>query len=178
MARLEWEPTPDGCNSAGFRIRRLDGHPACWRLETSDDAVRHGGRSPRTSIHATVLDAKRRAQREEDERVRLARVRGHAAVGVVAGLIFTALFTSTHNAGVFIASMFFLYAALQSLVDAVSVLTAHAWGWTRDPGGPERLNWSSRMVLTAMERIRERQLASIRAEPPPAIIMLPPDPGR
>ena len=89
-------------SSAGFRIRRLDGRPACWRLETSDDPVRDGGRSPRTSIHATVPDAKRRAQREEEERVRLARVRGHAVVGVIAGLIFTALFTSTHSAGVFI----------------------------------------------------------------------------
>ncbi|NNC91346.1 MAG: hypothetical protein HKN80_02515, partial [Acidimicrobiia bacterium] len=100
MAKLEWEPTPEGYDSAGFRIRKLGGRSAHWRLETSDDAAIHGGRSPTTSTHVHLPDAMRRAQREEDERVRLARLRGHAAVGVIAGLTFTALFTSTSNAWV------------------------------------------------------------------------------
>lgn len=175
MARLEWEPTPDGYESAGFRIRSLEGRPARWRLEACDDTARDGGRSPATSVHATLPDAKRRAQRDEQERVRLARVRGHAVVGVVAGLLFTALFTATHSAWVFLGSMFLLYLALQSLVDAVTVHLSHAWGWNRDPGGPERLSLSSRLVLTATEQLRRRQLASVATEPPAAIIMLPPN---
>lgn len=174
MARLEWEPTSDGYGSAGFRIRLLDGHPARWRLETSDDAVREGGRSPTTSVHATLLDAKRRAQRDEDKRVRLALVQGHAVVSVVAGLIFTALFTTARHAWVYVGAMLFLYVALHSLVDAVLVLQEHAAGWTRDP---DRLSRSNRLVLTAMERLRRQHLASIETEPSPAIIMLPPGPG-
>lgn len=178
MTHVEWRKTRDGYESDGYLIRRLEarGKPS-WRLEVRDStAPQQGSRPLVMSVHATFRDAMNRASHDEGERVRRSRVTGHLIVGAASALVLISLATFLSNLGVFVAFALLLYVALRAFTDAISVQLGDAWGWTRDRGGPEQMTWSGRRVLAAMEGLRRRSLASAPAEPPGAILMLPPDP--
>ena len=178
MTDLEWRKTPEGYENDEYRIRRLEGWPRPrWRLEASDTVTAQQGSRPLTmSIHRTLRDAKRRAGRDEQDRIRRARVTGHVVVGIAASLIAAALSPFIDTIPGFVAFLVFLFVALRSLADAAGVWLGDAWGWPRDRGAPEKITWSGRRVLALMEAMRRRRLASARAEAEPAILMLPPEP--
>ena len=174
MPDLEWSESPDGLESDGYRIRRLDGHPPRWQLETLDDPVQVGASAPTVSVHPSLAAAKRRAGHDETERIRHARVRGHVVFGAVTGLVFLILLVSNSLAA-FVAAMICLYVALRFLAGAVELGLAEAWNWDHESEGAERLSWSARFVLAATNYLRKRQLAGARQAEPPSIIVLPPE---
>jgi hypothetical protein len=178
MTHLEWRKTRDGYESDGYLIRPLEqGGKPRWRLEVRDPAAEQQGSRPLVmSVHTTFRDAMDRASHDEGERVRRSRVTGHLIVGAASSLVLLSLATYLNKLGVFVAFAILLYVALRAFTDAISVQLGDAWGWTRDRGGPEQITWSGRRVLAAMEGLRRRSLASMRSEPPTAILMLPPDP--
>ncbi len=178
MDTLEWQRNPEGYESAGYMIRRLEGPQGPrWRLEGTDEpAPWLGSRRLTMSVHPTLRSAKDRARHDERDRVRRARVTGHLAVGIAASLIFAMLVPLMSSLGWFVVASVVLFVALRSLADAAGVWLGDAWGWTRHRGEPEPMTWSSRRVLSAMESLRRRRLAAAQIETPPAILMLPPDP--
>ena len=173
MPDLEWSETADGLESAGYRIRRLDGHADRWQLETLDDPVHSGARAPTVSVHPSLRAAQRRAEHDETERIRHARVRGHLVFGAVTGLVFLILLVSDSFAA-FVAAMILLYAALRFLAGAVELGLAEAWNWDHQSEGREHLSWSAQLVLAATNYLRRRQLAGAKQAEPPTIIVLPP----
>ena len=174
MPILTWEPTVDGFEADGFVIRRLAGDPPAWRLETSDAIVQHGAASPTSSVHPTLLAARQRAEHDERERIAVARVRGHVTLSITAGLLFIVLLTTIPRVEAYLASMFFLWLTLRSLVDAVEIHTEQAWGSIGFSPYDAPSSWTSRLVWRLANRLRRRQLA-VRAEESPAIIVLPPE---
>lgn len=174
MSDLEWSVTSDGHESAGYRIRRIDGRPPRWQLETIDGPVHAGARAPTVSVHPSLRAAKRRAGRDETERIRLARVRGHIVFGVVCGLAFLVFLVSGSFAA-FVVAMVFLYVALRFLAGAIEVGLGEAWNWDHESEGRSRLSWSARIVVAATQYLRRRRLAGGRPSESPAIIILPPE---
>ena len=178
MSDLEWRETPEGYESNGYRISRLDRRPRPrWLLEASDSVAPWlGSRSLTSSIHVTLRDAKDRARRDERERIRRARVTGHFVVAVAASLTFALSSAALAQTPVgFVVAVILVYVALRSFADAAGVWLGDAWGWTRDRGGPEHLPWSGRWVLAMVEGLHRRSLASTRAEPTSPIVTLPPE---
>jgi hypothetical protein len=175
MPDLEWSVTPDGHEGAGYRIRRVEGRPPRWRLETLDDPVYGGARTPTVSLHPSLPAAKRRAGRDERERIRLARVRGHIVLSLITGLAFAVLMASGRSVEEFAAAMVLLHVTLRSLGDAVIIGWRHAWTWDHDTEGPERVSWSGRIVLVVTEWLRTRQLMGTADSESPSIIVLPPE---
>ena len=174
MTDLTWHKSPEGFESDGYLIRRLEGRPnPQWRLEVRA-APSQGTRQLTMSVHSTVKQAKDRAAREESERIRRARVVGHLLVGMASTFVFIPLVANMRRFWVLIAVLTVLIVALRSFADAVGVWLGDAWGWTRDRGGPEYITRSGRWVLNVMDRLQRRSWAAARAEPESAIIILPP----
>jgi hypothetical protein len=175
MPDLEWSVTPDGHEAAGYRIRQVEARPPCWRLETLDDPVYGGARTPAVSVHPSLQAAKRRAGRDERDRIRLARVRGHILLSLIAGPAFVGLMTSGRSIEEFVTAMVLLHATLRSLEDAINIGWSHAWNWDHATEGPERMSWSARIVLFVTEWLRKRQLMGTADSESPSIIVLPPE---
>ena len=175
MPDLEWSVTPNGHEAAGYRIRRVDGRPPRWRLETLDDPVYDGARTPAVSLHPSLPAAKRRAGRDERDRIRLARVRGHIVLSLITGPVFVVLMNSGRSIEEFAAAMVLLHVTLRSLEDAISIGWSHAWNWDHDSEGPEQMSWSARIVLFVTEWLRKRQLTGTAYSESPSIIVLPPE---
>ena len=176
MTDLNWRESPDGYESAGYRILRPDGpsRPQ-WRLERInglDPAMT--ARSPTMSFHHSLREAKYRACRDENERIRRARTTGHVVVGMAASLAYIAVSSTTLalSPSGFVAAMALFYVAVASFVDAIEAWSWDGWGW--DERVSEGLRWSDRRLLGLVERWHRRSLAAGKAYPLPAVLTLPP----
>jgi hypothetical protein len=151
---LHWRESPDGYQSAGYRILRPEGtsRPQ-WRLERIDGmAPVVTARSPTISFHHSLQEA----------------------IGMAASLAYIAVSSTTlalSPAG-FVAAMALFYVAVASFVDAIEAWSWDGWGW--DERVSKGLRWSDRRLLGLVERWRRRSLAAANADPLPAVLTLPP----
>lgn len=176
MSELEWQQTVDGYESGEYRIRHL-ADPASpsarWRLDVVDlRAPQPGSRLLSTSLHPSLRAARDRARRDEQDRVRRARISSHLVVGGGALLSLVAVGTFT-NLAAFLAVVALMYVGFGSLADATWIWMNDAWGSTRARGGPEPMTWSDRVVVALIERHHDHRVAAARAEPVPAILVVP-----
>lgn len=128
----------------------------------------------RTSLHPSLVAAKDRARRDERDRIRRARISCHLALGTVAMLTLIVVGTLMANLVAFWAAVVLLYVGLGSLAEAYWIWVNGAWGSTRERGALEPVTLSDRVILAMVERSHHRSVAAMRAEPAPAILLVPP----
>ena len=162
---LEWHLTPEGWTAPGYLIRPSDLRAGSWRLESTDTRPREGSRIANASLHPSLRAAMRRARLNDQERIRRDQVRGHFVVAAGSGLLCAGFLSQMTSTGAFLIAMVFLYAAVHSFADAVSVAWGDAWNWAQDSGGPEPPGWTGRLVGAAMARLRARELEALRQRP-------------
>ena len=136
-------------------------------------SVTHDGHE--AAGYPSLPAAKRRAGRDERERIRLARIRGHIVLSLITGPAFAVLITSGRSIEEFATAMVLLHLTLRSLDDAVNIGWSYAWNWDHATEGPEQVSWPGRLVLVVTEWLRARQLSGTGNSESPSIIVLPPE---
>lgn len=167
MTQLEWRETAGGYESGAYRIDPDPSRfPPAWRLEVSplDDV----SRAVESSLHGRLADAMTRAGTIERERVRRARVRGHALLGGASLLVFV-LLIPVGTLGTFAAAMVVLWVALRSLSNSVGVALGDGWQWAQDGGHPERITRADRLAVAVVTRLRGMQRRAAPSNTPDAI---------
>lgn len=177
MTHLEWREAPEGWECGDYFIRRLDGRCTRWLLESVDGPASSLSNVRQiSSVHTSLRAAKTEALRSERDRVRRTRERADRAVAIASSAAFVVLIPSMESLLVFVAGMFSLSLALRSSVDAVSGRIGSAWEWSREINRPERITWSARLAMAAIETSDRRAATGRRGETPPAVRVLPPAP--
>lgn len=178
MSELTWQKTEDGFACERYRIRHLpDRENRSWRLEVLDlTDPRHERRALSTSMHPSLHAAQSRARRDEQDRLRRARIAVHLVVGSGALLVLVGLATLMRHSP-FLLVVILMYVGLGSLADAYWIWTNGAWGPERVRGGPKPRTWSDRLVLAAVVHYDDHRIAAVTAEPS-AILLLPPEPAQ
>lgn len=173
MSELTWQKTEDGFACERYRIRHLPGGGRrSWRLEVLDLAdPRSERRALSTSLHPSLHAARSRARRDEQNRLRRARIGVHLVVGSTALLLLVVAASFRHYAA-FVAVVVLMYLGLGSLADAYWIWTHGAWGSSTTQGGPRPRTWSDRLVLAAVLHFDDHRISSAGVEPS-AILMLP-----
>lgn len=155
---IEWRTTPAGYAAAGFRIRRCEDRRQRWQLDAAPHRLSsRPGSGVATTVHQTLGDAMRWANRLDAERHRRALVRGYVAIGSIAAMAFVVTGSLVQGIPLFVVAVLSAFTALRSFVNAIALAMGDAWSWSRDGGVARR---SSRA-----DRVLEAWIAALEGPP-------------